>query len=134
LTSADASLRSIGLPIWILIGASAGVILGECTAILKPLGLAYAMMLQVAVYPYLLYSLLWGLGRLQPVMARRLFAASWGGYLLMWSLTFDHDFEAAGMKHLGKGPAAVMFIDRSRSRWPSTDHTSATRDRSVRPV
>ena len=62
--------------------------LGERTAILKPLGSAYAMMLQVAVYPYLLCSLLWGLGRLQPAMARRLLAASWGVYLLMWSLTF----------------------------------------------
>ena len=85
-------LRSISLPVWILIGAGAGVIagvvLGERTAILKPLGSAYAMMLQVAVYPYLLCSLLWGLGRLQPAMARRLFAASWGVYLLMWSVTF----------------------------------------------
>ena len=84
--------RSIGLPVWILIGAAAGVIagvvFGERTAILKPLGSAYAMMLQVAVYPYLLCSLLWGLGRLQPSMARRLFAASWGVYLVMWSLTF----------------------------------------------
>jgi len=78
-------VRSIGLPIWILIGAGAGliagVVLGERTAILKPLGSAYAMMLQVAVYPYLLCSLLWGLGRLQPGMARRLFAAGWGVYL-----------------------------------------------------
>ena len=85
-------MRSIGLPVWILIGAAAGVIagvvFGERTAILKPLGSAYAMMLQVAVYPYLLCSLLWGLGRLQPAMARRLFAASWSVYLLMWSLTF----------------------------------------------
>ena len=64
------------------------MVLGERTAILKPLGSAYAMMLQVAVYPYLLCSLLWGLGRLQPAMARRLLAASWGVYLLMWSLTF----------------------------------------------
>ncbi len=85
-------IRSIGLPIWILIGASvgiiAGIVLGERTAILRPLGSAYAMMLQVAVYPYLLCSLLWGLGRLQPAMARRLFAASWSVYVLMWSLTF----------------------------------------------
>lgn len=90
--SAGRRIRSIGLPVWILIGAGAGVIagvvLGERTAILKPLGSAYAMMLQVAVYPYLLCSLLWGLGRLQPAMSRRLFAASWGVYLLMWSLTF----------------------------------------------
>jgi proton glutamate symport protein len=84
--------HSVGLPIWILIGAAAGVlagvVFGERAAILKPLGSAYAMMLQVAVYPYLLCSLLWGLGRLQPAMARRLLASSWAVYLLMWSLTF----------------------------------------------
>ena len=86
------SSRPVGLPVWILIGAAAGiaagVVFGERAAILKPLGSAYAMMLQVAVYPYLLCSLLWGLGRLQPAMARRLLASSWAVYLLMWSLTF----------------------------------------------
>jgi proton glutamate symport protein len=45
-------------------------------------------MLQIAVYPYLICSLLWGLGRLQPAMARRLLSASWGVYALMWALTF----------------------------------------------
>ncbi len=84
--------RPVGLPVWILIGAAAGVaagvVFGERAAILKPLGSAYAMMLQIAVYPYLLCSLLWGLGRLQPAMARRLLASSWAVYLLMWSLTF----------------------------------------------
>ncbi len=55
---------------------------------LQPLGSAYAMMLQVAVYPYLLCSLLYGVGRLTPAMARRLFSASWAVYLFMWALTF----------------------------------------------
>jgi proton glutamate symport protein len=48
-------IRSIELPVWILIGAGAGliagVVLGERTVILKPLGSAYAMMLQVAAIP-----------------------------------------------------------------------------------
>ncbi len=90
--SAIRIIRSIGLPVWILIGAAAGiaagVVLGERTAMLRPIGSAYAMMLQMAVYPYLLCSLLWGLGRLRPAMARRLLAASWGVYLFMWALTF----------------------------------------------
>jgi Na+/H+-dicarboxylate symporter/ABC-type amino acid transport substrate-binding protein len=90
--SAIRIIRSIGLPVWILIGAAAGiaagVAFGERAAILRPVGSAYAMMLQVAVYPYLLCSLLWGLGRLKPAMARRLFAASWGVYLFMWTATF----------------------------------------------
>jgi Na+/H+-dicarboxylate symporter/ABC-type amino acid transport substrate-binding protein len=77
--------------VWILIGAVlgilSGVVLGQRTAILQPVGAAYAMMLQVAVYPYLLCSLLSGLGRLAPSMAKRLLAASWGVYLFMWAVT-----------------------------------------------
>jgi Na+/H+-dicarboxylate symporter len=80
-------IRAIRLPVWILFGAVAGAIAGvalsERTAVLQPLGSAYVMMLQIAVYPYLLSSLLRGLGRLMPTMARRLLAASWGIYLFM---------------------------------------------------
>jgi proton glutamate symport protein len=85
-------IGAIGLPVWILIGAIlgilAGVIFGERTVILRPIGSAYGMMLQGAVYPYLLSSLLSGLGRLAPAMARRLLGASWAVYLFMWSATF----------------------------------------------
>src|SRR5262249_34679218 len=45
------------------------------------------MMLEIAVFPYLLCSLLHGLGRLTPATAGRLFAVSWGLYLLLWGLT-----------------------------------------------
>ena len=90
--SARRVLGSIGLPVWILIGAvagiAAGITLGERTEVLQPLGSAYAMLLQIAVYPYLLCSLLYGVGRLTPAMARRLFSASWAAYLFMWAATF----------------------------------------------
>lgn len=40
---------------WVVLGALAGivagVVLGERTAVLQPLGSAYAMMLQIAVFP-----------------------------------------------------------------------------------
>src|SRR5882724_2564988 len=79
------------LPLWVLVGAVlgilAGVVLGQRTAVLEPLGTAYAMMLEIAVFPYLLCSLLHGLGRLTPATAGRLFAVSWGLYLLLWGLT-----------------------------------------------
>ncbi|HEY1259363.1 MAG TPA: cation:dicarboxylase symporter family transporter [Stellaceae bacterium] len=85
-------IGAIGLPVWMLIGAvagiAAGIVFGERTEVLQPVGSAYAMMLQVAVYPYLLCSLLYGVGRLTPVMARRLFRASWAVYLFMWAATF----------------------------------------------
>ena len=79
------------LPLWVLVGAVlgvlAGVVLGQRTAVLEPLGTAYAMMLEIAVFPYLLCSLLHGLGRLTPATAGRVLAASWGLYLLLWVLT-----------------------------------------------
>src|SRR5262249_28702391 len=78
-------LRAISLPVWILFGALAGilagVVFGDRTHVVQPVGAAYAMMLQVAVYPYLLCSLLSGLGRLTPKMARRLLGSSCGVYL-----------------------------------------------------
>lgn len=94
---------SIGLPVWMLIGAvagiAAGVVFGERAAVLQPIGSAYAMMLQVAVYPYLLCSLLYGVGRLTPMMARRLFSASWAVYLFMWAVTFIGKPATASTRH-----------------------------------
>jgi proton glutamate symport protein len=85
------SVRAIPLPLWVvfgtLAGIIAGVVFGERTSILQPVGSAYAMMLQIAVYPYLLCALIYGLGRLTPAEARRLFGAGWGVYLFMWCVT-----------------------------------------------
>ena len=76
---------------WVVLGAFAGivagVVLGERTIVLQPLGSAYAMMLQIAVYPYLICALIYGLGRLTPAEAKRLFGAGWGVYLFMWCVT-----------------------------------------------
>jgi proton glutamate symport protein len=53
-----AKTARITLPQLILAGAilgiATGVIFGERTAILQPIGDAYGAMLQIAVYPYLL--------------------------------------------------------------------------------
>jgi proton glutamate symport protein len=85
-------LRAIPLPIWVVLGAFAGIVagvmLGERTTVLQPLGSAYAMMLRIAVYPYLICALIYGLGRLTPAEARRLFRASWSVYLFLWCVTF----------------------------------------------
>ena len=88
-----AKSAGITLPQWILIGAvlgiAAGVLFGERTAVLQPIGDAYGAMLQIAVYPYLLCSLMYGLGRLTPVTARRLLAAGWLPFLFLWVLTLS---------------------------------------------
>jgi proton glutamate symport protein len=68
--------HALTLPQRILLGAilgiATGVVFGERAAVLQPIGDAYGAMLQIAVYPYLLCSLMYGLGRLTPVTALRL--------------------------------------------------------------
>jgi len=80
------------LPLWVLIGASlgvvAGILLGDDATILHPLGTSYVKLMQVVVFPYIICSLLHGLGRLSPSTAWRLFRSSWIIYLAVWGLTF----------------------------------------------
>ena len=63
-------VMSLSLPAWVLMGAAfgtlVGIFLGEGCAVLKPIGSAYVMMLQAVVYPYIICSLVHGLGRLSP--------------------------------------------------------------------
>jgi proton glutamate symport protein len=95
MATAISPAKSVGmtLPQRILIGAilgiAAGVIFGERTAVLQPIGDAYGAMLQIAVYPYLLCSLMYGLGRLTPATARRLLQAGWLPFLFLWVLTLS---------------------------------------------
>ena len=88
---AKRGITAISLPVWVVLGALAGivagVVLGQRTAVLQPFGSAYAMMLQIAVYPYLICVLICGLGRLTPAMARRLLGAGWGVCLFLWGVT-----------------------------------------------
>jgi Na+/H+-dicarboxylate symporter/ABC-type amino acid transport substrate-binding protein len=83
---------AIGLPQQIVVGAilgiMAGIVFGERTAILQPIGNAYGAMLQIAVFPYILCSLMYGLGRLNPAMAKRMLQAGWLPFLFLWILTF----------------------------------------------
>src|ERR1700679_3873247 len=82
---------AVGLPKRILVGAvlaiGTGLVFGERAAVLQPIGDAYGAMLQIAVYPYLFCSLMYGLGRLTPVTARQLLRAGWIPFLFLWSLT-----------------------------------------------
>src|SRR5262245_1729115 len=87
------------LPFWVLIGASLGILagltFGERMAVLQPLGVVYAMMLESVVYPYILSSLIVGLGSLASTRARRLFRASWAVYLFLWVVVFAAIFTLA---------------------------------------
>ena len=79
------------LPLWVLIGAvlgiATGLLFGADAAVLRPAGTTYVRLMEVAVFPYIISSLLHGLGRLSPEMAWRLFRCSWRIYLGVWGLT-----------------------------------------------
>ncbi len=83
---------AINLPEKIALGAvlgiAAGVVFGDRAAVLQPIGDAYGAMLQIAVFPYLLSSLMHSLGRLGPSMAQRLLRAGWVPFVSLWILTF----------------------------------------------
>jgi proton glutamate symport protein len=79
------------LPEKILLGAifgiAFGLLIGERAAFLQPVGDAYGAMLQIPVYPYLICSLMYGLGRLTSTTARQLLGAIWMPFLFLWILT-----------------------------------------------
>jgi len=80
------------LPLWVLIGGAlgilAGLFLGDEAARLRPIGTTYVKLMEVVVFPYIICSLLHGLGRLTPHTAWRLFRCSWHLYLAVWGITF----------------------------------------------
>jgi Na+/H+-dicarboxylate symporter/ABC-type amino acid transport substrate-binding protein len=70
------------------LGILGGLFVGEPLGALAILGDAYIRLLQMTVLPYIMVSLIAGLGRLDPVHARLI--GLWGGGLLMvlWVLSF----------------------------------------------
>src|SRR6201997_4164114 len=84
--------HAINLPERIALGAilgiATGIVFGERAAVLQPIGDAYGAMLQIAVFPYLLSSLMHSLGRLSPVMSRQLLRTGWAPFVALWLLTF----------------------------------------------
>src|SRR5215469_9632413 len=97
-TSAGRSLPA-NLPIWILVSAFGGIIvgltIGPRAAVLHPVGLAYSMMLESVIYPYILSSIIGGLGGLSRARAMRLFKVSWVVYVVLWTVVFAAIFALA---------------------------------------
>jgi len=91
---------SAKLPIWVLGGAFLGILVGLAigprAAVFRPAGLAYSMMLESVIYPYILSSVIGGLGGLVRARAMRLFHASWIVYLFLWIADFAALFLLAG--------------------------------------
>jgi Na+/H+-dicarboxylate symporter len=76
----------------VAVGGCAGILLGifvgDYAHVLRPVGELYVMLLEVAVYPYLVCSLLHGLGSMAPAQAWKLFLSGWRFYLAIWVITF----------------------------------------------
>jgi Na+/H+-dicarboxylate symporter/ABC-type amino acid transport substrate-binding protein len=87
------------LPAWVLAGALlgvlAGLVFGERMAVLRPVGIAYSMMLESVIYPYILSSVIGGLGGLARDRAIQLFKASWAVYVALWIIAFAAIFVLA---------------------------------------
>ena len=65
-----------------------GVFVGDYARFLQPIGQLYVMLLEVAVYPYLICSLLHGLGSMSPRQAWKLFTSGCRFYVALWIVTF----------------------------------------------
>jgi Na+/H+-dicarboxylate symporter/ABC-type amino acid transport substrate-binding protein len=71
-----------------MLGILTGLFLGDYAYVFQPAGRAYVLMLEVAVYPYLICSLLHGLGSMAPAEAFKLFKSGWKFYAGLWIVTF----------------------------------------------
>ena len=69
------------------LGIATGIFLGEITAPLKAVGAAYVQLLQMAVLPYIMITLMSGLGKLKYREAVRLSYRVGSLLVLIWALT-----------------------------------------------
>lgn len=104
------------LPLLVLVGGAIGILVGSfspaLTQFLQPFGDVYIRLMEVVVLPYLVSSLLLGLGRLSPSIALTLFRKSWPVYLLLWGVTFAFLIVAASTVPL-VGTATVVDFSSS---------------------
>ena len=119
---AKASRRRPGLGTLVLIGFLLGIFcglfFGEAAAVLSPVGTAYVRLLQMAIIPYIMVSLIGGLGRLTPQQASRV--ALWGGTVLLLILAI--------------GMVLVLCIPLSYPDWESASYFSSSLASSSRDV
>ncbi|HSX11007.1 MAG TPA: cation:dicarboxylase symporter family transporter [Chlamydiales bacterium] len=81
---------SIGYQVLIavVLGILAGLFFGPLTNLLAPIGVIYTMLLQMAVLPYICFSLIHGLGSMTPQIGKKLLKSGWPYLLTLWVLIF----------------------------------------------
>jgi proton glutamate symport protein len=81
----------LNLSAWVLVGAAVGALcglfFGEYAAVLEPIGGVYVALLEMVVFPFIVSSLLHGLGSLRSATALRLLRTGWPAFLLAWGGT-----------------------------------------------
>jgi Na+/H+-dicarboxylate symporter/ABC-type amino acid transport substrate-binding protein len=68
------------------LGLLAGIVFGELMKIVEPIGDIFIALLQMAVWPYIMVSLIGGLGRLSPKQAKHLGVRGLAFLLLFWGI------------------------------------------------
>ena len=116
------------------LGIATGIFLGEITAPLKAVGAAYVQLLQMAVLPYIIITLMSGLGKLKYGEAVRLSFRVGSLLVLIWALTFAllyllplsfPNWESASFfsTRCSSSPSHSIFLSSSPAtrsiRWPT---------------
>ncbi|WP_105169805.1 cation:dicarboxylate symporter family transporter [Pseudoalteromonas sp. T1lg23B] len=96
-------LKNRNWMLWALIlGVATGLIFGERVAFLQPLGAGFVKLMQITIFPYIVVSLIVGLGKFDPEQVRSILLKAatvmlclWGvGLFAIWCFTFtlpQHD-------------------------------------------
>lgn len=88
ITRSGTRLPSLSMLVLIALGAGVcvGLFFGEGVGFLAPIGHAYVGLLQMTVLPYIVLSIVYGLGRLRPATARRLAGVGGLTLLVVWAI------------------------------------------------
>jgi proton glutamate symport protein len=101
----------VNLSAWVILGAALGTLcglfFGEDAAIVEPLGAVYVALLQMVVFPFVLTSLLHGLGSLRSATALRLLRSGWLLFVLAWGGTLAAMWLLAQAVPAGRPPIVV---------------------------
>lgn len=90
------------------VGALVGWLAGDAIAVLQPFAAACLLLMQMPVIPYLVLSLIDGLGRLTPETLRRLARAGGVAILVIWGISLATVFMAGTVFPQGSG---AFFAD-----------------------
>ncbi len=71
-----------------LLGIFCGLFFGPLMNIIKPVGDVYVMLLQMVALPYICFSLIHGLGSLNPTVGKKLFLRGWPFWIALWGMVF----------------------------------------------